>query len=143
MDGFQVETDGSDARRVLRAFTVLGVDARREVPDTLDRLNRVMALAVARAARASSRQSALLAPTVGITGNTVTVGGSRPMGSRRAPAYKLLYGAEFGSKRYRQFRARRATGYWFTPTVNAQRTRVAASWIRVVAALADDWGSAG
>lgn len=143
MDHITVEPDGGDVRRILRAFTTLEIDARREVPNNIDQLNRVMAAAVARAARASSRQSALLAPTVGITGDTVTVGGYRPVGSRHAPAYKILYGAEFGSKRYHQFRVRRTAGYWFTPTVNAQRTRVAASWIHVVAALADDWGSAG
>jgi hypothetical protein len=143
VDGVSAKVDSSDERRILLAFVALGDDAEDGLRATNQRLLVTMAAAVASAARSSSRQSALLAPTVAIRGDQVTVGGSARVGSRRALAYKILFGAEFGATRYRQFRLRRTRGYWLTPTVTAQRTRAAAAWRVLVADAARRWGSAG
>lgn len=94
----------------------------------LERLTRDLASSVRAAAAADSRQSALMAPTVkAIPGGRpqVTAGGGLPVGRNHKPAYKILFGSEFGAHIYKQFRPHRGnTGYWFFRTISDERPRV-------------------
>src|SRR5688572_27989939 len=71
----------------------------------------------------TNAQSALMAPTVRAQKAAVPVilaGGSRRVGRNRVPAYKVLFGSEFGAY-LKQFRAVNSSGYWFFETFDKKR----------------------
>lgn len=114
--------------------------AARELRDGGNELVRGLATDAQRAARGHSRQAGLLARTVDVTRGftpTVTAGGNTRVGSNRVPAFKVLYGSEFGARRLRQFRPARPSGYWFFPTIQ-QSPRIDATVDDVADAVARD-----
>lgn len=64
------------------------------------------------------------------------IGGNRRIGRKRKPAYKLVYGAEFGARVLRQYRPWvGARGYFFFPAIRDtefERTRRYAEVLRKV-----------
>src|ERR1700753_3111291 len=94
-----------ETRRKLR-------DIPKDSQDGVRAANNRIASVVADAARRRVVALGHQGPAVGAslkvgTGLTpsITLGGSRRVGSRRAPVYKLMYGTEFGSNSYPQFHA--------------------------------------
>lgn len=119
------------ASEVERALTRLPPQAKALLAAKTLKVAESLAGAVRTAAQADSRQSALLATTVRPVRGTrpaVTAGGTSAVGRNRKPAYKVLFGSEFGAHVLRQFRPFRRSGYWFFRTVEAEQPRMNREW---------------
>lgn len=111
-------------------------DAKKELKDVSFELSQKMARTIRINARAQSRQAPLMADTVTTGSNTgadsdlpiVSAGGSGKVGRNRKPAYKLLFGSEFGAIKLTQFKPRNPTGYWFFRSVNEMSEEISAKW---------------
>jgi hypothetical protein len=126
-----VRIDG--VRETLAAFRALPKDASKELRETSLELSRKLALSAQAAGVAEGQQAALVAKTVRAVRDrvpAVVAGGVRRLGSRKAPAWKLLFGAEFGSMQYRQFPRLHTgrAGIWFFPTIEREATATAREW---------------
>jgi hypothetical protein len=136
----------SGVRETLAAFRKLPKDAS----DTLRGAAKSISFAVARSARAAGQrtdaQSAAVSTTVKPVRDrvpAVQVGGSTRVGGSRTPAYRLLFGSEFGGNgrfgwysaaKYdasvgRQFSAHTGReGRWFFPTIEREQARIDQKW---------------
>lgn len=134
----KVQIDG--VHETLRAFRDLPKDATDRLRERSAELASTLALDVKADARsAPSPQAALVAQTVRVRRDRVpalVAGGTKRLGVNRVPAYKLLFGSEFGSDHYDQFRLRHQgqEGSWFFPVVEREAAAIAAAWT----AAADD-----
>jgi len=130
-------------RETLAAFRHLPKEANNSLREQSMRLAASLAQHVAGAARADSPQSALMAPTVKAIRDRVpaiTAGGTSRVGRNQKPAWKILFGSEFGARTYRQFRPHLGTGsYWMFATVKANESELSAAWGRVAAAIAESF----
>lgn len=140
----RLQVDGM--REALAAFRKLPKDANDELRTASLALAQALAGSVADAARTEGRQAALLATTVKASRDrvpAVQAGGTKRLGRKRKPAYKLLFGSEFGSSRLRQYRPHRGReGYWFFPVVEREQDEILAAWNRAAQAIADKFGAA-
>lgn len=121
------------ARETLAAFRRLPKEASAELRDRALKLSELLASTASRAARGDSPQAAAVASTIKARRDrvpSVQVGGAKRVGSRRTPAFKILFGAEFGaSPSLPQFRPHRGReGYWFFPSVEAEQGRISREW---------------
>lgn len=128
----QVRIDG--LRQVLAALNQLPKDADAEIRATARELADRLAVEAARAGRLEGRQAALVATTVKAGRDRVpviTAGGPKRLGRNRAPAYKLLFGSEFGSNFYEQFGKPHLSGgsYWFFDTVEREQGEISKAWL--------------
>lgn len=128
-----VRVDG--ARQTLAAFRRLPREASNSLRERSMELAAVLAGRVASAARGDSRQSALMAPTVKARRDripSIEAGGSTRVGSNHVPAYKILFGSEFGARTLPQFRPHLGRGsYWLFRTVEDNQVEIASAWSRV------------
>lgn len=122
------------AKQTLAAFRGMPKEASQSLRERTLALSETLAQAARAAAASEGRQAPLLAPTVKAKRDRVPAieaGGSKRVGSRKAPAFKLLFGSEFGSA-LRQFKPHRGRqGYWFFPTVEREQDTIAAAWQEV------------
>lgn len=113
------------AREVERAFSRVPAQGREIMARYIDEAAEKLAKAVRAAASASSRQASLMAPTVkAVPGGraTVSAGGGIPVGRNHKPAFKVLFGSEFGAHIYKQFRPHLGNGsYWFFRTIETEK----------------------
>lgn len=121
------------ARETLAAFRRLPKDASTELRERSLKLSELLANRAMAAGRSDSRQSALVAGTVKPRKDrvpVVEVGGSARVGRHGTPAWKILFGAEFGAgPSLPQFRPHRGReGYWFFPTVKAEQSTIDREW---------------
>lgn len=65
-----------------------------------------------------SKQSAIVGATVKATSAAVIAGGNARIGRNQVPAYKVLFGSEFGSANLKQFPPP-SKSYWFFTAVEA------------------------
>lgn len=126
-----IRIDG--VRETLAAFRALPREAAGELRDTSLELSRKLAVSAQAAGIAEGHQAALVAKTVRAVRDrvpAVVAGGARRLGPRKAPAWKLLFGAEFGSNEYRQFPRLHVgrSGIWFFPTIEREATATAREW---------------
>jgi hypothetical protein len=134
----------------LAALRKMPDDAKNELKDTSFDLAQSLAKALRAAARAEGQQAALMADTVS-TGTdsgsdsdlpVVQAGGSSKVGRKHKPAYKLLFGSEFGAHKLKQYKGFNSTGYWFFPTVSSASDEIATKWDeaaqRVIAAFSEE-----
>lgn len=122
------------ARETLAAFRAMPKNATAELREAALDLSRDMAGWATAAGAAEGSQAALVARTVRAVRDRVPVvqaGGTRRLGSRRKPAWKLLFGSEFGSNQYRQFphRHQGRTGIWFFPSIEQHQAQIARRWL--------------
>ncbi len=154
---FTVKVRITGVREMQAAFRRLPPEANKALRRETLGLSKDLAEKIRAAATASDSQSALVAKTVKarsdrvpsiVAGGTTQVGPRRkyapPSWSRkhRAPAHKILFGANFGATHLNQFRPHRPAGgddYWFFKTIEANEARVSAGWNRVVADVAEEW----
>lgn len=119
------------ARETLKAFRDLPKDASEQLRQASTRIAEKAASRVANAARAEGRQAALIAPTVKARRDRVPVivaGGSSRVGRRKTPAFKVLFGSEFGAH-LRQFKPHHGAGsYWMFKTVQEHEPQLAREW---------------
>lgn len=120
-------------RETLAAFNRLPKDASVQLRKAAEDLAQLLATDARAAGVREGAQAAVVATTVK-TGRdrvpVVTAGGTKRVGSRRAPAWKLLFGAEFGSNRFEQFpRSHQgSSGIWFFPTIEQNAGPIARRW---------------
>lgn len=99
-------------RETIKAFRDLPKEASDELRDEAGKIAGDMAEWIASAARADSRQAALVAGTTKVLRDrvpAVSIGGSAKVGTgsgrRKGKAYQILFGANFGARTFPQFRA--------------------------------------
>lgn len=138
----QVRIDG--LRETIAALGRLPKDANDEIRAAAQELAKKLATAAAAAGRAEGRQAALVATTVRAARDRVpviTAGGTKRLGRNRKPAYKLLFGSEFGANYYRQYQPHLGSGsYWFFQTVEDEQATIAAEWLEAADAIIEKFG---
>jgi len=132
-------------RETMAAFDKLPRQARKEIADANYDIAASFVPRLRFAAVTLGAQGPLLGSTVealrGRRTPIIQVGGSRPVGSRRKPAYKLLFGFEFGSARYSQFRRHLGGGgsYWLFRTVFTNQDEMMRKWMKAADRIIDKW----
>lgn len=121
-------------RETLAALNKLGKDAGNAIRIKSKEIADELAKSAQAAGRAEGSQAALVATTVKAMRDRVPVvqaGGAKRLGRNRKPAFKLLFGSEFGSDEYRQFgKPHIGSGsYWFFKTVEDQQVTVSRKWL--------------
>jgi|SRR5688572_3844 len=130
-------------RETLRAFDRLPDDANKELRAASLSIAGFLATEIRLSSRLNA-QSALLGPTVRAQKDRVPVvvaGGGRRVGRNRVPAYKVLFGSEFGATVLRQYRAHNGDGYWFFSTVTLNRAYVEREYNEAADEIIQKWGS--
>lgn len=133
----------------LDAFRKLPKEANAELRERSLRLAGVLAEAAKANARVDeSPQAQSLIPTVKARRDRVPVivaGGARRVGRRRRPAWALLFGAEFGSNRFKQFGKRHQGRYgtWLFRAADENEALIDREWNAAADALARKWSSGG
>lgn len=144
-----VRIDGAQA--TLKAFRDLPKEASDALRVASLDLSQSMANWVRAAGSAEGRQASLLVGTVKARRDRLpymVVGGSSKIGhpwpgGGKAPAYKLLFGSEFGSSRGHGFLAHRGkAGYWVFPTIEAHESEIATRWQAAADEVVDHFTSA-
>lgn len=118
-------------RETLQALRALPKEANDQIRDKSLELSKMLTGRLQSAARIDSAQSALMAPTIRPARDrvpTVQAGGMRKVGRNRVPAYKVLFGSEFGSNNLKQYRPHQQGGYWFFVTVDNEQGPIAKAW---------------
>lgn len=158
----RVVIEGADGLE--RALRKLPKDAKDEIKLVSALLATDVAEGVRAAANRHGRRSMLLGRTVKAqrSGSTpgVAVGGSvgLPTSHGRVPAYKLLFGDEFGAGqkgdgrrgKYAPFgyhayvpssSGRGGAGTWIFPTVHEDMKHIGAAWVTAANRIIDEFGS--
>lgn len=132
-------------RETLAKFKQLPDDATRELRQASLAIAGALAVEIRHAAKADSAQSGLLAPTVKPLFDRVPSvkagGASRKVGRNRVPAYKVLFGAEFGSHSLAQFDPFNPDGYWFFETVQSNEDYISREWDEAADEIIRKWAS--
>jgi hypothetical protein len=135
------------ARETLAAFRRLPKDANNALRDRSLELAQALATKVASAARSDSGQSALIAPTVKARRDRIPfieAGGSTRVGRNRVPAYKVIFGSEFGARTLPQYRPHVGKGsYWMFKTVEANEAEIMSTWMKAAADIQREFESGG
>lgn len=148
-DSLTINLRITGVREVLAGFRALPKEANQQLRETSTRLARTLAVKVAAAGRAEGSQAALLATTVKARKDRVPViqvGGTRKLGSNRKPAYKLLFGSEFGGSQsgsyaLRQFKPHLGQGsYWIFKTVDGSQGLISREWNEAADAIVRAFG---
>jgi hypothetical protein len=124
----------------IRAFKNLPDDATKELRAASLSIAGAVAVDVKSAARTNA-QSGLLAPTVKAVRDrvpSIQAGGARRVGSNRVPAFKVLFGSEFGSKSLKQFRPF-GDSYWFFRTVEENHGYIEREWLDAADEILRKW----
>jgi len=120
-------------REVLAALRDLPKDADKAIRAAALDLSRTIAAEAKQAGLNEGRQAALVATTVKAARDrlpVVVAGGSKRLGSNRAPAYKLLFGSEFGATRLKQYKPHVGTGsYWFFRSIEDNQVEIQKRWL--------------
>lgn len=125
----------SGVDEVITAFRRMPKAANKALRDRTKELSQVMAAHAKAAARGDSAQSALMAPTVRARRDrlpVVVAGGSKRVGRNRKPAYKILFGSEFGATYLAQYRPHVGAGsYWFFDTFDKRQHEIERKWLQI------------
>lgn len=131
-------------RATLAALRNLPKDADREIRAAALDLAQELALATAAAGRHEGRQAALVAVTVKARKDRVPVvvaGGAKRLGRNRRPAFKLLFGSEFGATRLEQYKPHLGRGsYWFFRTIEDEQAMISSRWLEAADRIIDRFG---
>lgn len=120
-------------RETLAAFRGIPKEASEAIRVSSGVIAGKFAAAVQSAGRAEGHQAALVAATVKPARDrvpVVTAGGAKRIGSRRTPAWKLLFGSEFGANTFTQFPRRHVgtKGIWIFPTIDTESPMMMREW---------------
>lgn len=140
----RVHIDGIN--ETLAALKKLPKDASKELREAALDLSKELATAAANSGRREGHQAALVAKTVRARRDRVPVvvaGGNKLLGSNRKPAYKLLFGSEFGADRLDQYKPHLGRGsYWFFRTIEDEQVEIAARWMEAADQVIAKFGEA-
>lgn len=143
---FTVSLHMEGARETLAAFGRLPREAQDALRDASLKLATSLARSAQTAAAADSApQTRLLVPTIKAKRDRIPVieaGGAKRVGRNRVPAWKVLFGSEFGSHRFKQFGRPHAgrRGYWFFPTVERESSVITKAWAQAADDVARAFG---
>lgn len=127
-----VRIDG--ARETLKAFNDLPKEANKQLKEKSNELSRSLVQTIRQAAQSDeSPQAALFAKTVRAKKDRVpaiVAGGERRVGRNRVPAWQVLFGGEFGSDRFPQFKKshRGPEGGPIFQTVDREQAAISDAW---------------
>lgn len=132
----------------LRALSKLPKDVQNEIRDTSLQLSKSLATKVAQAGVREGSQAALVSATVKARRDRVPVivaGGMKKLGRNRKPAFKLLFGSEFGSNRYSQFHKPHIGkgSYWFFKEVDENKEEIFKAWNEAADRVVNEFGRGG
>lgn len=145
-------------RETLAKLNELPKEANKELRTRTQELAGKVADSAKAAGIRSGAQAALVARTVKARRDrvpSIQAGGSTPLGRHGAPAFKLLFGSEFGMDRhtgwYRKSRYDESVGFqyhphtgtvglWFFPTVEREAPAIADAWDKVAADIVTRFG---
>jgi hypothetical protein len=137
-----IRVDG--LKETLRALNNLPKDADKEIREKAAVLSHKIAAAAAASGRREGSQAAVVATTVRARRDrvpVVTAGGSKRLGRNREPAYKLLFGSEFGATRLRQYKPHIGRdSYWFFRTVEDEQVTIMAEWMKAADEIIEKFG---
>lgn len=126
-----IKIDG--LRETLAALSKVGKDANAEIKAKAQEIATELAKSARAAGMAEGSQAALVSTTVKAMKDRVPViqaGGTKKLGRNKKPAYKLLFGSEFGSDRFEQYKPHIGQGsYWFFKTVEDEQATVSRKWL--------------
>jgi hypothetical protein len=153
----KIQIKPSDLRALLKTFSKMGKAANKDLRDA--------SYAIARDVASELKASAAGANSIG--GNSfqaqavaqgivprkdrlalIRIGGNRQVASGGASVSDLLWGAEFGSNRFRQFpqrsprEGRGNRGYFIFPTLKRLQPKIRKDWVKAVEKVADVWRAA-
>lgn len=132
-----VRIDG--LRETLAALSKLPKDANNELRAASLEISKEISAAAKQAGTSEGSQAALVAKTVRRQRDRVPVvvaGGTKKLGRNKKPAYKLLFGSEFGANRYTQYRPHLGRGsYWFFKTIEDEQATIAKKWLDAADAI--------
>lgn len=130
------------------ALAAMPENSTEALKDTAYDLSKRIAQTIKTVASARGSQATLMAGTVSWGTNTggdsifpeVQAGGTSKVGRNRKPAYKLLFGSEFGAFYLHQFPGRNPRGYWFFPTVDTMNGQIAEEWSQAADRVIEQFG---
>lgn len=143
--GLAIRVSISGARETLAAFRALPKEASKELRDASTRISEVEASKIRAAAVSSSKQSGLVASGIKARRDrlpSITVSGTKRVGRNKKPLNKIMFGANFGATRLKQFRPHRGAGqddYWFFVTAEKDIPRMVDQWGRAVDKVLRRW----
>lgn len=120
-------------RETLAAFRGMPKEASEAIRAHSQVIAGKFATAVQSAGQREGHQAAAVASTAKAARDrvpVVQVGGTKRVGRRRKPAWKLLFGSEFGSNTYTQFPRRHVgtAGIWIFPTIDTESPMMMREW---------------
>jgi len=130
-------------KEIKAALKKLPPEAKEKLVDASWEISQDLAKRIRVAARAHGPQDALMASTVATgekTEPSVTIGGSSRVGRHHKPAFKILFGAEFGATYLKQFSPRNTEGYFIYPTVRDMEDDIVEKWTDAANQAIDDFG---
>jgi hypothetical protein len=153
----KIQIKPSDLRALLNTFNKMGKAANKDLRDA--------SYAIARDVASELKASAAGSNSIG--GNSfqaqavaqgivprkdrlalIRIGGNRQVVSGGGSVSDLLWGAEFGSNRFRQFpqrsprEGRGNRGYFIFPTLKRLQPKIRKDWVKAVEKVADVWRAA-
>lgn len=146
---FTMRIQAEGLTETLSAFRKLPKDATKALRDGTLEISQKLAAKARQAAMSDfAPQSKLVAPTVKAVKDRVPAiqaGGAKRVGRHRVPAYKVLFGSEFGANRYPQFHRSHQgqEGAWFFPIVEANQAQVMAQWRKAADDIIDEFTAGG
>jgi hypothetical protein len=148
--GITVRLKITGAHQTLAAFRRLPKEASKELRDANQSISEELRDLIRSAAAGSDKQSALMVPTIKSRRDrvpSIEAGGTRKVGRHKVPAYKLVYGSNFGATYLHQFRKHNggagSEDYWFFTTVEHNEARLVEQWTQAADRILNDWGSRG
>lgn len=131
--GLTIRVQISGVREVLAALAELPKDAQAELKAAALDLSKEIAGRARQAGINEGRQAALVATTVRAAKDrlpVVVAGGAKKLGRNRKPAYKLLFGSEFGAglRQYKPHIGR--DSYWFFRTIEDSSSEIERRWLQ-------------
>lgn len=143
---FTVAVQVNGMRETLAAVRAVGKNAENALRDRAVELGKKLGASITAAAkRDKSPQARLVVTTLKVKRDrlpVLEVGGTKRLGRNKAPAWALMYGAEFGSGQYKQFHKRHTgkTGSWFFGTVEREQAEIVAAWEEAAADVVREFG---
>jgi hypothetical protein len=146
--GLTISVKIEGGRETLKAFRDLPKEASDELRDAAGLIADDMVGWVQNAAANAGRQAALVGDTVKRVRDrvpAVVIGGSKVVGTgtgrRKAKAFQILFGANFGSRSLKQFPAWAGVGndYFVFASIEEHASEVEERWLAAADAIGQRW----
>lgn len=131
-DALTIRVNIDNLDETLRALNALPKEASDELRDKAQELSKELATKAQASGHREGHQAALVATTVKARRDRVPIiiaGGAKKLGVNKKPAYKLLFGSEFGASRLKQYKPHAGSGsYWFYKVIDDEKELIIKRW---------------